>query len=76
MSQNTGTERLANCVLALTVTGVMVGTEQMMVELLQQTAAGVIRPMVKVEEFSKVPDIFEKLKNNQVTGRIVVRIPQ
>ncbi|PTB37115.1 hypothetical protein M441DRAFT_175541 [Trichoderma asperellum CBS 433.97] len=61
---------------ALTVTGVMVGTEQMMEELLQQTAAGVIRPMVKVEEFSKVPDIFDKLKNNQVTGRIVVRIPQ
>lgn len=76
MSHNIGIGHFANRVLALTVTGVMVGTEQMMEELLQQTAAGVIRPMVKVEEFSKVPDIFDKLKNNQVTGRIVVRIPQ
>lgn len=70
------TEYLTNCALALTVTGVMVGNEQQMEELLQHVAAGVIRPLVKVEEFSETPAIFEKLKNNQVTGRIVVRIPQ
>ncbi|KAL5093890.1 hypothetical protein Trisim1_009366 [Trichoderma cf. simile WF8] len=62
-------------VKALTVTGVMVGTEQQMVELLNQAAAGVINPLVQVEDFSEVPRIFEKLKNNEVTGRIVVRIP-
>ncbi|KAK4061796.1 hypothetical protein Trihar35433_9396 [Trichoderma harzianum] len=62
-------------VKALTVTGVMVGTEQQMVELLEQAAAGTINPMVQVEDFSEVPKIFEKLKNNEVTGRIVVRIP-
>lgn len=54
----------------------MVGTEQQMEELLQHAAAGVIRPTVKVEEFSAIPDIFEKLKHGQITGRIVVRIPQ
>lgn len=54
----------------------MVGTEQQMEELLQHTAAGTIRPMVKVEEFSEIPQVFEKLKHSQVTGRIVVRIPQ
>lgn len=53
----------------------MVGTEQQMVELLNQAAAGVINPLVQVEDFSEVPRIFEKLKNNEVTGRIVVRIP-
>ncbi|EHK17329.1 uncharacterized protein TRIVIDRAFT_88512 [Trichoderma virens Gv29-8] len=61
---------------ALTVTGVMVGNEQQMEELLQHTVAGVINPVVQVEEFSQVPHIFEKLKNNEVTGRIVVRIPE
>ncbi|KAL6872133.1 GroES-like protein [Trichoderma novae-zelandiae] len=61
---------------ALTVTGVMVGNEQQMEELLQYAVAGVIKPMIQVEEFSQVPQIFEKLKNNQVTGRIVVKIPE
>ncbi|KAM0263949.1 hypothetical protein ACHAQJ_000984 [Trichoderma viride] len=61
---------------ALTVTGVMVGNEQQMEELLQHAVTGVIKPVVQVEEFSEIPQIFEKLKNNQVTGRIVVRIPQ
>ncbi|KAL7934709.1 GroES-like protein [Trichoderma chlorosporum] len=61
---------------ALTVTGVMVGNEQQMEELLEHTVAGAISPLVQVEEFSGVPRIFEKLKNNEVTGRIVVRIPE
>jgi propanol-preferring alcohol dehydrogenase len=54
----------------------MVGNEQQMEELLRYAAAGVIRPTIKVEKFSELPQIFEKLKHNQVTGRIVVRIPQ
>jgi propanol-preferring alcohol dehydrogenase len=61
---------------ALTVTGVMVGSEQQMVDLLQHALAGVIDPVVQVEEFSQVPQVFEKLENNQVTGRIVVKIPE
>ncbi|KAK4073169.1 uncharacterized protein Triagg1_5449 [Trichoderma aggressivum f. europaeum] len=58
-------------VKALTVTGVMVGTEQQIVQLLEQAAAGIINPVVQIEDFSEVPRIFEKLKNNEVTGRIV-----
>ncbi|KAL7906515.1 hypothetical protein GGI35DRAFT_471075 [Trichoderma velutinum] len=58
-------------VKALTVTGVMVGNEQQMVELLENAAAGVINPVVQVEDFSEIPKIFEKLKNYEVTGRIV-----
>ncbi|TFB00753.1 Alcohol dehydrogenase 3 [Trichoderma ghanense] len=61
---------------ALTVTGVMVGNEQQMDDLLQHAVAGVINPVVQVEEFSQVPQIFEKLRNNQVAGRMVVKIPQ
>lgn len=70
--------QLANCVTltALTVTGVLVGNEQQMEELLQHAVTGVINPVVQVEEFSEVPQIFEKLRDNKVTGRIVVRIPQ
>ena len=54
----------------------MVGNEQQMEELLEQAVAGVINPVVEVKEFSEVPQIFEKLKHNEVTGRIVVRIPE
>ncbi|KAL7805211.1 GroES-like protein [Trichoderma aethiopicum] len=61
---------------ALTVTGIMVGSEQQMDDLLQHAVAGIIKPVVEVEEFDQVPRIFEKLKNNEVTGRIVVRIPE
>ncbi|KAK1237153.1 hypothetical protein MKX07_006032 [Trichoderma sp. CBMAI-0711] len=61
---------------ALTVTGVMVGSEQQMGDLLQHALSGVIDPLVQVEEFSQVPQVFEKLRNNQVTGRIVVKIPE
>ncbi|PTB62686.1 GroES-like protein [Trichoderma citrinoviride] len=61
---------------ALTVTGIMVGNEQQMDDLLQQAVAGIIKPDIQVEEFSQVPQIFDMLKDNQVTGRIVVKIPE
>lgn len=74
--QNEVDSLLIEMLLALTVTGVMVGNEQQMEDLLQNAASGIIKPVVQVEEFSKVPQIFEKLKNNEVTGRIVVKIPE
>ena len=54
----------------------MVGNEQQMDDLLQQAVAGIITPDIQVEEFSQVPQIFDMLKDNQVTGRIVVKIPE
>ncbi|CAG7558760.1 unnamed protein product [Fusarium equiseti] len=59
----------------LTVTGVMVGTEKQMDELLQHALAGTIVPEVKVLEFDQVGNVIEDLKKQQVTGRVVVKIP-
>ncbi|KAH8659826.1 putative alcohol dehydrogenase [Xylariales sp. PMI_506] len=60
---------------ALTVTGVAVGTEDQMRELLRLAAAGAIRPSITMMDFSDIPSIFEKLRTGAVTGRVVVRIP-
>ncbi|RFN48806.1 hypothetical protein FIE12Z_6861 [Fusarium flagelliforme] len=59
----------------LTVTGVMVGTEKHMEDLLQHALEGTIVPEVKVLEFDRVGNVIESLKKQQVTGRVVVRIP-
>ncbi|QGI97351.1 hypothetical protein CEK26_010420 [Fusarium fujikuroi] len=60
---------------SLTVTGVAVGTEEQMEELLQHALEGTILPEVKVLEFEEVGNVIEGLKRQEVTGRIVVRIP-
>ncbi|CVL08064.1 related to ADH3-alcohol dehydrogenase III [Fusarium mangiferae] len=60
---------------SLTVTGVAVGTEEQMEELLQHALEGTIVPEVKVLEFEEVGNVIEGLKRQEVTGRIVVRIP-
>ncbi|KAH7152679.1 chaperonin 10-like protein [Dactylonectria macrodidyma] len=61
---------------ALTVTGVATGTEDQMSELLQYAATGRIKPAVEVLDFEEIPGIFNRLQNDKITGRIVVRIPQ
>ncbi|KAF5625307.1 ADH3-alcohol dehydrogenase III [Fusarium tjaetaba] len=60
---------------SLTVTGVAVGTEEQMTELLQHTLEGTIVPKVMVLDFEQVGDVIEGLKRQEITGRIVVRIP-
>ncbi|KAH8879754.1 GroES-like protein [Thozetella sp. PMI_491] len=60
---------------ALTISGVATGTEQQMEALLQDAAAGKIKPSIKLSSFSSLPEIFNKLKDDGVTGRIVVVIP-
>ncbi|RBA15488.1 alcohol dehydrogenase [Fusarium proliferatum] len=60
---------------SLTVTGVAVGTEEQMEELLQHALEGTIVPEVKVLEFEEVGNVIEGLKRQEITGRIVVRIP-
>lgn len=60
---------------ALTVTGVAVGTEEQMEELLQHALEGKIVPKVKVLEFEEVGNVIEGLKRQEITGRVVVRIP-
>ncbi|KAG4257914.1 alcohol dehydrogenase [Fusarium proliferatum] len=60
---------------SLTITGVAVGTEEQMEELLQHALEGTIVPEVKVLEFEEVGNVIEGLKRQEITGRIVVRIP-
>ncbi|KAF4949507.1 hypothetical protein FSARC_13451 [Fusarium sarcochroum] len=60
---------------SLTVAGVAVGTEKQMKELLQHALDGTIVPDVKVLEFEEVGKVVEGLQRQQVTGRVVVRIP-
>ncbi|WZH49370.1 chaperonin 10-like protein [Fusarium acuminatum] len=60
---------------SLTVTGVAVGTEEQMKELLQHALNGKIVPEVKVLEFGEVGNVIGDLQRQQVTGRVVVRLP-
>ncbi|KPA38428.1 alcohol dehydrogenase 2 [Fusarium langsethiae] len=60
---------------SLTVTGVAVGTETQMEELLQHALAGIIIPDVKVLEFEQVGKVIEDLQQQKITGRVVVKIP-
>lgn len=46
-----------------------------MEELLQHALEGTIVPDVKVLEFEQVGKVIEDLKQQQVTGRVVVKIP-
>ncbi|KAM0338611.1 hypothetical protein ACHAPU_011267 [Fusarium lateritium] len=59
---------------SLTVTGVAVGTEKQMKELLQHAVQGVIVPKVTALDFGEVGHVVEDLKKQQVTGRVVLRI--
>ncbi|KAF7557696.1 hypothetical protein G7Z17_g396 [Cylindrodendrum hubeiense] len=61
---------------ALTVTGVATGTEDQMNELLGHAASGKIKPAIEVLDFSEIPNIFNRLKKDNITGRIVVKIPK
>jgi len=44
-------------------------------ELLQHALEGKIVPEVKVLEFKEVANVIEGLKRQEITGRVVVRIP-
>lgn len=47
-----------------------------MQELLREAVAGRVDPTLEILDFDEVPRVFEMLKQNTITGRIVVRIPQ
>ncbi|KJR88989.1 uncharacterized protein SPSK_07649 [Sporothrix schenckii 1099-18] len=61
---------------SLTVTGVAVDTEQRMEELLELAASGKVTPAIEVRDFVETPAIIEQLRTDNVTGRIVVKIPE
>ena len=45
-------------------------------ELLREAVAGKIDPTIEVADFQDVPNIFKRLVQNSITGRVIVRIPE
>ncbi|KAJ5566607.1 hypothetical protein N7535_008245 [Penicillium sp. DV-2018c] len=60
----------------LTFIGSSVGTEDQLADLLEAAAAGKITPSIKVYDFSAVPTLIMKLKEDGITGRAVVTLPR
>ncbi len=52
------------------------GAEKQMDELLQLAITGKIKPRIEVLEFSEIGLVFEKLRRDGITGRVIVKIPQ
>lgn len=66
----------ATLIAGLTVAGVSVGTEDEMDELLDLAARGGVKVRVEVVDFENIGDVMERLRNDEITGRVVVRLPQ
>ncbi|KAB8263074.1 chaperonin 10-like protein [Aspergillus pseudonomiae] len=60
----------------LSIVSSSVGTEEQMDELLQQAARGEITPAIEVFDFADTPRLVDGLRNDAISGRAVVRIPQ
>ncbi|CAG8902694.1 unnamed protein product [Penicillium egyptiacum] len=60
----------------LTFIGSSVGTEDQLTDLLQAASVGKIVPSIEVFDFSAVPTLIEKLREDGITGRAVVTLPQ
>jgi propanol-preferring alcohol dehydrogenase len=45
-------------------------------DLLLAAAAGKISPSIEVFEFPSVPTLIDRLKEDGITGRAVVKLPQ
>jgi propanol-preferring alcohol dehydrogenase len=56
----------------LTFIGSSVGTE----DQLKEAAAGIISPAIEVFDFSSVPTLIDRLREDGITGRAVVKLPQ
>ena len=61
---------------AITIRGSIVGTRQDMVEALDFFARGEIHPTVTVERLDDINDIFERMEDGKIEGRIVMRYAQ
>ncbi|KAJ5698070.1 hypothetical protein N7462_000075 [Penicillium macrosclerotiorum] len=60
----------------LTIKGSSVGSEKQMEELLQLALDGVITPAIEVFEFSETSNLIQRITNDAILGRAVVKIPQ
>ena len=57
------------------IKGSSVGNERQMEELFQFAVEKKVLPRLQVSEFSAADEILKKLTKDEVTGRMVVRIP-
>ncbi|KAK1249729.1 hypothetical protein MKX08_009732 [Trichoderma sp. CBMAI-0020] len=60
----------------LTIKGCHVGTKKQMEDLLISAEKKEVTPKVEVFEFSKIDELFQRVKRGDVVGRFVVQIPQ
>jgi propanol-preferring alcohol dehydrogenase len=60
----------------LRVLGSSVGTKQELDELMGMAVRGEVIPITSVHKFEELDELLQKLKQNQVTGRVVVMIPE
>lgn len=57
----------------LTVRGSIVGTRKNLEESLQFAAEGKVKPVIETQPLEAVNDVFDRLRNGQVTGRVVLK---
>lgn len=57
---------------AITIRGSIVGTRQDMIEALEFYARGEIHPTVSVEKIDNINDVFERMEQGKIDGRIVM----
>lgn len=43
--------------------------------LLKESIAGKIDPTLEILDFHEVPNVFDRLLKNTITGRVVIKIP-
>ena len=58
----------------LTIRGSIVGTRQDLQKCLEFAAAGKVKPHLEIQPLEAINDIFARLKNGKVNGRIVLQI--
>lgn len=58
----------------LTVRGSVVGTRMDLQECLQFAAEGKVKPTVETQPLEAINDVFDRLRNGKVNGRVVLKI--
>ena len=57
----------------LTLKGSIVGTREDMHEALDFANRGLVKSYIETDSFDKIDDIFQRLRKNEITGRMVVK---
>ncbi|SFD99684.1 alcohol dehydrogenase, propanol-preferring [Bacillus sp. OV194] len=54
--------------------GSIVGTRKDLQEALQFAAEGKVKTMIEVQPLEKINEVFERMENGTINGRIVLKI--